>query len=299
MFTQILINGLITGLLYSLAALGFSLIYGGTRVFHLAHGAVYTAAAYLFLTWLLLWKGATGGSGWVSYLAAGFLTLVSVSLLAALIEKAVYFPLFAREAPPLVNFISSLGLYIAAVNLIALCFGNEIKSLRPEGTPATYIGGVVITRVQTIQFVVPALVLLLALTVLRKTALGRNIRALSDNPTLASVFGLDPKKIRLSIVVMGSVLAAVASVLQALDVGMDPQMGLSVVLTAAVATIIGGANSFLSPVLAALFLGVAQNSAVWLISARWQDALTFVALMLILLARHEGVFAARLRTEER
>jgi branched-chain amino acid transport system permease protein len=299
MFTQILINGLITGLLYSLAALGFSLIYGGTRVFHLAHGAVYTGAAYLYLAWLLLWGRTFAELGWQSYLAGGVLTLVSVSVLAAILERAVYFPLFARKSPPLVGFISSLGLYIIIVNLIALLFGNEIRTLNPGVQPAAHIGGITISRMQMVQFVIPIFVLSLVFIILRKTTLGRNIRALSDNPTLASVFGLDPKKIRLMIVIMGSVLAAVASLLQALEVGVDPQMGLSVVLTAAVAAIIGGANSYLGTLLAALFLGVAQNSAVWFISARWQDAITFIVLMFILLARHEGVFAARLRMEER
>jgi branched-chain amino acid transport system permease protein len=224
---------------------------------------------------------------------------VSISLLAASLERIVYFPLFARKASPLVNFISSLGVYIVIVNLIALFFGNEIKTLNPEVTPAANIGGVIITRMQMFQFVIPVFVLSLVFIMLRKTTLGRNIRALSDNPTLASVFGLDPKKIRLMIIIIGSALAAVASLLQALDVGIDPQMGLPVVLTAAVAAIVGGANSYVGALLAALFLGVAQNSAVWFISARWQDAITFIVLMFILLARQEGVFAARLRMEER
>jgi branched-chain amino acid transport system permease protein len=299
MFTQVLVNGLITGLLYTLVALGFSLIYGGTRVFHLAHGAVYTSAAYLYLAWLLLWNRFGGGLDWEVYLALSVPALMSVAILAAILERAVYFPLFARKSPPLVGFISSLGLYIIIVNLIALLFGNEIKTLGPGVSPAANIGGLVITRMQMFQIVIPIIVLSAVFVVLKKTALGRNIRALSDNPILASVFGLDPRKIRLTVVLIGSVLAAVASLLQTIDVGADPQMGLSVVLAAAVASIIAGANSYLGAVLGALFLGAAQNSAVWFFSARWQDAVTFVVLMFVLLARHEGVFAAKLRTEER
>lgn len=296
MALQILLNGLIAGLLYALIALGFSLIYNGTKVFHIAHGAIYTAAVYLFLAWTLVLGSSL--TGW-SLSVALLLTSISVCLLALLFEISVYRPLSVRRAPPLVTFISSLGLYIIIVNLIALFFGNETKILNPNIEPTITLGDAIVTRMQLIQLIVSSLIILLVFFLLKQTALGRNIRALSDNPILVSVLGINIKRIRFLVLMLGSLLAASASLLKAFDVGVDPHVGLSAVLTAAVAVIIGGANSHFGAVLGALLLGMTQNLVVWFLSAQWQDAMTFVVFILVLLARQDGLLATKLRLEER
>lgn len=299
MAIQVIINGLVTGLLYSLVALGFSLIYSGTRVFHIAHGAIYTAGTYLLLAWLGATATILSGSNAFSLATAITLSLVSVCLLVVFVELFVYRPLFKRKAPTLVSFISSLGLYIVIVNLIALLFGNETKILNPDIEPSIEIAGAIITRIQIIQFVVSALLILTTLLVLRSSSLGRNIRALSDNPTLLSVLGTNIKSVRLLVFVIGSLLAVASSLLRAFDVGVDPHVGLSAVLTAAVAVIIAGVGSHLGAIVGALLIGMTQNIVVWFTSAQWQDAVTFVILTIVLLVRREGLFATQLRLEER
>lgn len=296
---QVIINGLITGLLYSLVALGFSLIYSGTRVFHIAHGAIYTAGPYFLFAWTGVTALVLSEAGGLSLVVATTLSLISICLLAISVEVLVYRSLSQRNAPPLVSFISSLGLYIVIVNLIALLFGNETKILNPQIEPSIEIAGTVITRIQIIQFAVSTSLVLITLFVLRSTSLGRNIRALSDNPTLLSVLGTNIKRIRLLVFVIGSLLAASSSLLRAFDVGVDPHVGLSVVLTAAVAVIIAGIGSHVGAIVGALLIGMIQNIVVWFASAQWQDAVTFVILTIILLVRREGLFTAQLRLEER
>jgi len=299
MAIQVIINGLVTGLLFSLVALGFSLIYSGTRVFHIAHGAIYTAAPYLLIALTPVTSVVFGRLGALSSVAAIILSLISICLLVISFELFVYKPLFQRNAPPLVSFISSLGLYIVVVNLIALLFGNETKILNPQIEPSIEIAGAIVTRIQIIQFAVSVFLILITLFVLRSSSLGRNIRALSDNPTLLGVLGTNIKSVRLIVFAIGSLLAASSSLLRAFDVGVDPHVGLSAVLTAAVAVIIAGIGSHIGAIVGALLIGMTQNVVVWFTSAQWQDAVTFVILIIILLVRREGLFATQLRLEER
>jgi branched-chain amino acid transport system permease protein len=297
---QIIQNGVITGLLYSLAALGFHLIYSSTNIFHVAHGATYTATPYILLAWTtaLTYFMQTAGLHMVLPLAVVF-TLISVSALSLLSEIVVFRPLYLAKVSPTVTFISSLGLYIALVNLIALLSGHETKVLNPYPNPSLAFGGVLITRIQLIQFLVSLVTIGLAFLIIRKTSLGRNIRALADNATLVSVLGIDVKKIRAWVFVLGGSLVGVAALLKAFDIGADLQSGLPIVLVAAVAVIIGGVKSLAGSVLGALLLGLTHNAATWFLSAEWQNALTFIFFVTVLIARGGGILTTPLRLEER
>lgn len=290
MLLQLLANGLVAGCLYALVALGFALIYNTTRIFHIAHGALYTFSAYSLYVFLVLLR-------WPLPLAFGA-TLVLSALLGMAVELTVYAPLVKKGTSTLTALLSSLGLYIALVNTIALIFGNETKVLRPGVEKTYHIGPVLLTRIQVTQalafgLLFPAMVLLL-----RKTLWGKAVRAVRDNPTLTQVMGLNLQAIRLSVFALGSALSAVAAMLQALDVGMDPHVGMPVLLTAAVALIVGGVGIFEGTALGAFVLGALQSLIIWKVSARWVDAVTFTVLILFLLFRPEGLLGRRRRLEE-
>ena len=127
MFTQILLNSIISGLLLSMVALGFNLIFNATKVFHLAHGALYVCAVY----------GVYGLNSILSQIlpkeiAVGVSILLSLFILAimiVLVEYLVYRPLYKKNANPTISLISSLGIYFLIVNLITFIFGNESISL--------------------------------------------------------------------------------------------------------------------------------------------------------------------------
>jgi branched-chain amino acid transport system permease protein len=226
------------------------------------------------------------------------LALVFTPLLGYASERIVYRPLAEKKAPTLVTFISSLGLYIILVNTIALVFGNETKVLNHALEPSFSFAEAIVTRIQVIQFVVAVAMIVAVLVLLRQSSLGRHIRALSDNPVLLNVLGIHVRKVRAQVFMLGTLLAVSASLLRAFDVGVDPCVGLSAVLTAAVAVIIGGVGFHLGAVLAALLIGFTQNIVVWYTSAQWQEAVTFAVLVAVLLVRREGLFAFQLRTEE-
>lgn len=290
MLLQLLANGLVAGCVYALVALGFGIIYNTTQIFHFAHGVVYTVAAYLLYTSLVLLHWPT---------VLGFIfALIFAALLGIVMERYIYYPLYKKEAPLLIAMISSLGIYIFLVNLIAMLFGNETKVLRP-GIEKTYqLGFVILTRIQIWELLAFLIVFPLFYLFMTKTKLGKTIRALSNNPNLVTVIGVDIRKVRLFVFGIGSALAAIGASLVALDVGIDPNIGLTAILISAVAVIIGGVGIFEAAALGGLLLGLVQNLVIWKISARWIEVLTFVILIIFLLTRPQGILGKRRRLEE-
>ncbi len=288
---QYIVNGLCRGAIYALVALGFSLIYTTSRVFHIAHGFVYVAGAYVMYTFLHV-------IGSPVVLAVAF-ALIVASLLALLIEALVYRPLDRRNASSSVLFISSIGVYIVGINVVAMIFGDENKILRAGAEETVQFGNAVITHIQLLQLGVGLLVFLIYWLFLGRTALGRVCRAVADDSTLASVLGIRVEGIRLLVFALGSMLAVSGAILSALDVGIDPHSGLPVVLAAFVACIVGGLNRLLAPALGGLLLGVVQSLVVSQSSAHWESAVTFVILIGVLLFRPQGIFGHSQRLDER
>jgi branched-chain amino acid transport system permease protein len=291
MVAQLFANGLAMGSLYALSALGFGLIYNTTRVFHIAYGAVYTVSAYLLFALWTQYKIPLG----IALIIASILTI----LLGILIDIHVYQPLLRQSSSFLIVMISSLAVYIITVNIIVLIFGNEIKVLR-SGVATTFsLGQVILSDIQILQIVAFAFVFFTLVLSLKWTNFGKIIRAMRDNPDLLSLMGIDLQKVRWLIFGLGSLLAGLAAMLQALDVGIDPNIGMSAVLIAAVAVIIGGVGILEAPAFGGLLLGVLQSVVIWQASGRWQEAVTFALLILFLLFKPEGIFGQRRRLEEK
>lgn len=290
MLLQLLANGFVSGCMYGFIALGFALIYNTTRIFHIAHGGVYVAGAYLFYTFFNLWN-------WPALLAFTA-CLVATGLLGLLVERIVHAPLADKNASLLVHLLSSIGLYTIFVNVIAMIYGNETKVINPGVQSVFDIGPVRLTEIQIATVVVFALVVIAFILALRKTHVGLLFRAMRDDPELLSVLGYRPGRVRMLVFTAGSALAAGAAMLEGMDVGIDPHIGMAAVLNGAVAVIIGGVGSFVAPALGGLMLGLVQALAIWQFSARWEEAVTFGLLILFLLVRPQGLFGQARRAEE-
>jgi len=285
MLLQLLANGLVNGCLYAILAVGFGLIYNTTRTLHIAHGGVFTAGAYTCYLFLIV----MGSPLWT----AVSLTVLLSAMLGVGMELFVYAPLGRRHGSALVAFLSSLGLYVALINIIALLFDNDTKVLRPGIEKIFVFGPVILTSIQLIQLVVAFILLPSFVLFLRHTIWGKVIRAVRDNQTLASVLGINVAKVRIGIFALGSAMAGLAGMLKAFDVGMDPQVGMPALLAAAVALIVGGVGTFEGPVVGGFLLGFLQSLMVWKFSARWTDAVTFAVLILVLLFRPTGIAGRR------
>lgn len=290
MLLQLLANGLISGCLFAILATGFALIYNTTRILHIGYGATYTLATYLCyacvtrLHWSLPWSIASA--------------LLLTALIGGALELLVFAPLERRRASLLVSMLTSLGVYIVLVNTIAIFFGNESQVLRPGAEATVQMGPVILTRVQVLQGIVVLVLLPSTLALVKFTPLGRTIRAVRDHPTLTQVMGINLRVARTLAFVLGSALAGVAAILSALDVGIEPNMGMPALLIAAIALIVGGVGTFEGAALGGFLVGVLQSLVVYKLSSHWTDALTFAVLILFLVFRPQGLVGRRQRLEE-
>jgi branched-chain amino acid transport system permease protein len=132
---------------------------------------------------------------------------------------------------------------------------------------------------------------------LKKNKLGIKFRALSDNPIELALRGYNIKKLRLFAFGLSGFLTAVGSLLSSYETGFDPHMGMSVFLLAVVATIIGGQKSFTGSIIGGILIGIIRSQVVWHFSARWQDAFTFLILVIFLYLRPYGLVGGKVRLE--
>jgi branched-chain amino acid transport system permease protein len=169
MFAQLVANGIVSGCVYAMVALGFGLIYNTTGIFHFAHGIVYTVSAYiLFHSFINLHLGL---------FLSGLLSLIGAILLGILIETFIYSPLRKKEAAPAVYIISSIGVYIFLQNLIALIFGNETKVIFPGVSKTYHFGPIILTHIQVFELIAFVIIFFIFCIFLQKTRLGRALRA--------------------------------------------------------------------------------------------------------------------------
>lgn len=288
---QIFINGIIQGLLFALMGVAFALVYNTTRVFHIALGAIFALAPYIYMTSINI-----GLPAWLSYVP----TFVVCCIAGLLCEVLLHWPFSRKMAPPEVHLIGSLGMFLVIIQVIVLIWGNDSQVLR-SGVDTVYtLGTIRLAEGQVYSGVMAlcALVMIFALLFV-KSGVGLNFRAMADNPILLSLLGRNVRLIRIYIFLLSAFAAAVASTASALDVGFDPYGGMEAVLIGMVATIVGGRGSFIGAAVAGLLLGIVRSQVVWYSSARWEEAVTFIILSLILLFRPQGLFGRKLRLEEK
>jgi branched-chain amino acid transport system permease protein len=285
---QILINGTIQGLLIALTAMGFSLVYNSTGILHMAQGAVYALGPFLLHS--LLKAG-------YSIAAAFGITSIGVISLSLLIEKFNHWPLYKKGTSMQGHFISSLGIYIVIIQIIAIIWGNETRVLREDLDIVYNLLDITVTRSQVLGGMISLVAIACFFVWLRKSLGGITFIALSDNPIQLSLMGYDIGRLRLFVFGLSGFFTVLASVLTAMDIGFDPYGGLKVVLLAIVATIIGGKGSFVGPVIGGVLLGIIRSQVVWHASAKWEDAITFLVLVLFLFFRPRGIMGEEGRIE--
>lgn len=288
MIWQFVINGLITGVLYSLLAIGFALVYNTTKIFHIAAAGIYVFAAYMF--WFFVERVG------LSVVPASFVAIVLTMLLSFLSEVCVYRPLKDKKASLNVAMIASIGLMTVIVNTIAMFFGNETKVIDNAIIHPITICDIIITTPQKYQAIIGVVVLAIFMVLLQRTNWGLRLQALSADETLFETLGYDTKITRVLVFLASGVFIAIASCLTVYDVGLDPNMGMSVLISAVVAMIIGGVGKFSTCILGGVALGVLQSLTVYHFASNWQNAVTFLILLIFLFLRPQGIAGYKQRT---
>ncbi len=289
---QLIVNSIIAGSIYSLVALGFNLIYGTTRFFNLAHGVLSAVGGYVVF---YLTKSGMLGSPEIPLIPAILLGALAAGLIGYLLDKFLFLRLRMRKASSMVFLVASLGAMTAIQAIIAIIFSSQFQTLSTasgfgSGETKTYefLGGI-ITEVQVV-ILVSAIVIMLALVwFLKKTRFGKAVRAVSDEEDVAKIVGIDTDRIIGRIFFIGSAIAGYAGIMVGLDTGIEPTMGLSLLLKGVVASIIGGVGNIFGGVLGAFVLAFVENFGIWKISGEWKDAIAFIVLIVFLLFRPQGI----------
>jgi branched-chain amino acid transport system permease protein len=294
MLTQILFNSINSALLLSLVAIGFNLIFNATKVFHLAHAGIYIAGIYSFYHFRNLFD--KNSSIIYTVVLPFVLTIIIVVILISLIEYLIYQPLSKLNVNPAISLVSSLGVYLLVVNVITLIFGNEAILISSNYSIFYSNRWFKVTDIELIQSLV-SLGLITCILFLKNNRIYKNIRAITYSYLVSEKFGINIRQTRLIAVIAASVLAAIAGILKVYEVAIDPNAGMSIILTASVAVIIGGVYSIPGTILACFAISLIQNFSVKFLSAQWKDTLTYSLLILVILFFQQGLISTKQRIE--
>jgi branched-chain amino acid transport system permease protein len=285
LFLQQLLNGMTLGGIYSLIALGLTLVYGILEIPNFAHGAFYMVGAFasFYLT------NKLGFGYWWAMLASA----ACVAALAVVAERLVFHPL--RHAPELSPMIAAIGLLLFLEALAQALWGTDFHRMSSPYPGVVQLGGV-IAPAQRLLIIAGAMTLVIALQLfLHYTVIGSTILAVAQNREGAALVGIDPKKVGMATFAISGALAAVAATLYAPINLVYPAMGDLVILKAFVIIILGGMGSLPGAVVGGLIIGLAESFGAFYVSPDYQDLIAFVLLVAILSLRPQGLFSKGMR----
>lgn len=299
MTPQVIMDGLVTGAMIGLGAIGVTLTYSILRFANFAHGELLSWGAYAALAAAGALGSLSGGLmapigpfsfGWALPLAA----LISVAFtggLALLVDRLLFGRLRDKRSTVIILVMASFGAALTLRSLLEFIFTSKPAYYTKALQIAVKLGGGLRATPDQLLTLGVALVLVLAVhLLLTRTATGRAMRAVSENPQLAGVVGIDVRRVIRIVWLLGAGLAAVAGIFAGLLVQIRPQMGLDLLLPLFAAAILGGIGSVPGAMLAGLVVGLAEAVAVPLVGGEWRAAVSFVVLVLVLLLRPQGLF---------
>lgn len=278
---QFIVNGLVTGAFYALSALGLTLIFGMMKVVNFAHGEFYMMGgiiAYYLATVL----------GLNFFLTISIVVVVMASF-GWLVDWVLIRPLRGQNI--LTTALVTIGLSIFLVNTFLVFTGTTPKGIAtPFSTKPIFLGPVIVNEARIFAVAVGAASILLAHLLIRKTKLGKAMRATFQQREAAALVGIDIERVYGFTFAMGTAMAAISGVLLGAIFVTHPTVGGLVSLKAFVVVIFGGMGSFAGAVLGGLILGVTESLWAGFFAHRFADAVGFILVILVLLIRPYGLF---------
>ena len=297
-FIQTLVNGLTTGCLYALIALGYTMVYGVLKLLNFAHGDVYAVGAYIGYVVLQIFGGSTALAIPVPLLLVFMFVAAAggCGFLGVAMERFAYRPL--RNAPRIAPLITALGLSFVLENTILLLFGGFPRSYNTNAyissTNGINIGDLHIDTVQILIFVLTAVMCLgLKLTVDR-TTLGKSMRAVASDREAAEMLGIDVDRTIALTFFIGSAMAGVAGVMSGLAFNqITNTIGFLAGLKAFTAAVVGGIGSIPGAMIGGIFIGLCESFTASYISSQYTNLIVFGILIATMLIRPQGIFGQR------
>jgi branched-chain amino acid transport system permease protein len=296
---QFIMDGLITGAIIGLGAVGVTLTYSILRFSNFAHGELLSWGAYLalavagalgFLSAGLAKPIAPFSFGWSLPISA--VIAMGLTGLLALAVDALLFSSFRRRGSAIIIMVmASFGASLALRSLLEFLFTSRPAYFTKALQIAMKLGGGLRATPDQLLMLGVAVVAVIAVHLLMtRTDIGRAMRAVSENPALASMAGIDVRRVIRTVWFLGAALACVAGIMSGLLIQIRPYLGHDLLLPLFAAAILGGIGSVPGAMLAGLIIGLCEALAVQAVGAEWRAAVSFVILIAVLLVRPRGLF---------
>ena len=317
-FFQLTVTGLALGSVYALIALGYTMVYGVLQLINFAHSEVFMYGTFA-VVWTVYFMGGDASSSTgsvIGMLAVALVVAMAVSAsVALLLEKFAYRPLIKRGAPRLIALISAIGasfVLAEAMGLrdkIAAAVGLDDdleqyvrRSRDTTGFPLEIdrvvvftIGDYGVTNIDLLV-IVSAILMMVALDqFVRRSRMGRGIRAVAQDPESAALMGVNSTRVVQLTFLLGGLMAGAAAMLYMVRIGATRfDTGFILGVKAFTAAVLGGIGNLRGALVGGLILGVAENWGSALIGTQWKDVVAFVLLVVILLFRPTGLLGESL-----
>jgi neutral amino acid transport system permease protein len=276
------LNGLSLGAIYALGAVGLTLVYGILKLVNFAHGDFLTFGAYMAYLVNVTWG--------LPLVAGIAFAMAMTALLAVALELVLWRPMRARRAGMLQLLLISIGLAFIIRAFVQYIWGTEIRSLDVNVTDTVKFLGLSIGRTELIVIAIGVVVIVGIGLMLRLTLLGKQMRALSDNVELAETAGINTSRVILYTWIFAGALAGLAGVLAATSTNLTPEMGFELLLPIFAAVVLGGIGDAFGALAGGIVLGLVIEWSTLFIDARWKVTIGFVALIIALIVRPQGIF---------
>jgi branched-chain amino acid transport system permease protein len=283
---QLLLNGLVVGAAYGLAAIGLTLIFGVLEEVNFAHGELYMLASYCLFA-------AVSFLG-LPYPLAVLLVLPVMSLVGYGLSRAAILP--NMERPFEVTVLSTLAVAMILQSIVRLAAGSTPVNVDTVFESMTFeIGGILFFGQRVLILTVALLAIIAFAVFLRYSSIGLEMRAVAQNRLACQMVGIDLKRVANWSVVCGVVLTGIAGVTMAPLFDLSPDMGVEIVFKSFAVVIIGGMGSAFGAVVAGVLLGVVEAFTTGYGSVAVSEAMFFIMMILVLLVRPHGLFGRTVR----
>jgi branched-chain amino acid transport system permease protein len=302
------VNGLSTGAVYALVALGYTLVYGVLRLINFAHSEVFMVGCWAILG-VFTAMNVNSGSGFgliAIALILGLVAAVAASGATALaVERIAYRPLRKKNAPSLIFLITAIGCSLTLMET----FGYVLKEFfgEPFGRaqvsiptlirekPLITIGNTSISNIQLILILGAIAMMFVLDTFVNKTRAGRGVRAVAQDPDTAALMGVNKDRVIMLIFLLGGAMAGVAAMLHSIRFSFAQyDMGFLVGLKAFTAAVLGGIGNLRGALLGGLVLGIVESFSSAMFASNWKDVTAFLVLVIVLMFRPTGLLGESL-----
>jgi branched-chain amino acid transport system permease protein len=284
-FIQVLVNGILFGTMYGVAALGLSLVFGTMQIIFIAQGAMIVLAAYA-VYWMFELTGIDP-----------YLSIVIMIPLSLVFGIGVYQMLFRKMAGrggagKAASLLLAFGLMVLLENSMSVLWTPNARAIRTAYTAFGFsIGGITVSFTRLMTFAIGLLATLGVTLFLKRTMLGKAVRAASENLESAKLVGITPHKVNSMTFAIGIGLAGLAGVSTATTYSIDPYFGYVFSLKAMIALAMGGMGSIVGAFCGGILLGVIESIGAFIWTGGWADVLSYAVFLLVLLFKPQGLFS--------